>query len=254
MSGQPYKKFTDVNKFRNEYLDALNIRASLDDMNLQANKNFKSTGSLPAVSQMKDTRTTSEILADTEKLKIDIVTALSKISNPQFAAAVVQRIMSNPNNQDNSLLIFTAQRINDLVDKLSRIYAYGIKGDTNDVQQIVNFLTSMYSDKNAIASSTKDYLQNYTSRNIGGYTQGRSNQFADTNRLLLSIKSYLTTLLSKMTPSVLRFMIIREDPQTNPYENMSNVLEQLIELLNILMDIIPSSTNVIDQIDTIFSK
>lgn len=250
MSGQPYKKFTDVNKFRNEYLDALNIRASLDDMNLQANKNFKSTGSLPAVSQMKDTRTTSEILADTEKLKIDIVTALSKISNPQFAAAVVQRIMSNPNNQDNSLLIFTAQRINDLVDKLSRIYAYGIKGDTNDVQQIVNFLTSMYSDKNAIASSTKDYLQNYTSRNIGGYTQGRSNQFADTNRLLLSIKSYLVTLITKMEPLVNRFM----DDEDSPYINLMHITDRLVVLLTILMDVIPSSTNVIDQIDTIFSK
>lgn len=198
MSGQPYKKFTDVNKFRNEYLDTLNMMANIDDMNLQANKNYKATGQLPAVSQMKDTRTTSEILADTEKLKIDIVTALTKISNPQFASSVVQRIITSPINQDNSLLIFTAQRINDLVDKLSKIYAYGIKGDSNDVQQIVNFLVSMYNDKNILASTTQDFLNRYNGPNYGQFGRGSSDALQNSKSMLVKAKGTLNTLYNNI--------------------------------------------------------
>ena len=80
MSGQPYKKVTDIEKFRNEYLEALNMRQQLNDTVHQAVKNYKATGALPAVSQMKDTRTTSEILADTEKLKRDLAGTLAKVS------------------------------------------------------------------------------------------------------------------------------------------------------------------------------
>ena len=260
MSGQPYKKFTDVNKFRNEYLDTLNMQASIDDMNLQANKNYKATGSLPAVSQMKDSRTTSEILADTEKLKIDIVTALSKISNPQFAAAVVQRIVSSPINQDNSLLIFTAQRVNDLVEKLGKIYAYGIKGDTNDVQQIVNFLVSMYNDKNILASTTQDFLNRYNGPNYGSFGRSSSDALQNSKSILIKAKGTLNTLYNlinilhtggvdgsiRMTQRGVDLLQGHMD-RIFSIDMLMNILVRLIPEQNILSIIDQSVANIIDN-------
>ena len=243
MSGQPYKKRTDIDKYRNEYLDALNLRSQLDTTVHQAVKNYKATGALPAVSQMKDNRTTSEILADTEKLKSDIAGSLAKIADLQFGNAVVQRIIASPLNQDNSLLIFTAQRVNDIVKKLSDLYTYGIKGDTNDVQQIVNFIASMYSDKNALASSTKDFLHNYTTRNIGGFTQGGINRFADVTRLLSSIKAYINTINIKLAN--------RAGADLN---RLPELLVQTNDLLTVLIQLVPTSPNVIVMIDTLLGS
>ena len=244
MSGQPYKKRTDVEKFRNQYVDALNLRGQLDKTVEQAVKNYKETGALPAVSQMKDNRTTADILADTEKLKIDVAGSLAKIADLQFGNAVVQRIISSPLNQDNSLLIFTAQRINDIVKKLGDLYAYGIKGDSNDVQQLVNFIAAMYSDKNYLASSTKDFIQNYTSRNIGGFTtQGGHNQFAEVLRLLSSVKSFINSYTVKLND--------------NPRPGMNIVVEPIIELnrlIDVLSQVIPTTPNVINMIDAILGR
>jgi hypothetical protein len=251
MSGQPYKKITDVNKFRNEYLDALNMRASIDDMNLQANKNYKATGSLPAVSQMKDSRTTSEILADTEKLKIDIMTALSKISNPQFAAAVVQRIMSSPINQDNSLLIFTAQRVNDLVEKLGRIYAYGIKGDTNDVQQIVNFLVSMYNDKNILASTTQDFLNRYNGPNYGSFGRSSSDALQNSKSILIKAKGTINSLynlINHLHAEGIKGNIQTTQKGIDMLEAHMNKMFSIDVLMDILIRLIPEQ-NIISYID-----
>ena len=97
MSGQPYKYHTDAQRFRDEYMESLNLRASIDDMNHQAVKTFVATGQLPAVSQMKDTRTTTEILADTEKLKINLISDLSPIADAQFAQLIIQTIVKSSN-------------------------------------------------------------------------------------------------------------------------------------------------------------
>jgi hypothetical protein len=241
MSGQPYKKISDIEKYRNQYIDALNLRATLDSTVQQAVKNYKETGALPAVSQMKDSRTTSEILADVEKLKRDIAGSLAKVGSLQFGNAVVQRILSSPLNQDNSLLVFTAQRVNDIVDKLTRLYTYGIKGDDNDVQQIVNFISTMYSDKNALASSTKDFLQSNTSRGIGGFT-GSSNQFANIGVLLKSLDSLINTIAINTQRRA------GINPQLRP------ILNQLHQLLGYISVLVPSSPNVINMVDDIISR
>jgi len=44
MSGQPYRYTKDIENFRNEYMDALNLRANIDDMNFQANKYMQKLG------------------------------------------------------------------------------------------------------------------------------------------------------------------------------------------------------------------
>jgi hypothetical protein len=225
MSGQPYKRITDVEKFRNQYLNNLNLRTQLDDTVHQAVKNYKATGALPAVSQMKDNRTTSEKLADTERLKVELAGSLAKVSSLQFGDAVVQRIISSPLNQDNSLLIFASQRINDIVERLSRIYTYGIKGDTNDIQQIVNFIAKMYEDKNSLANSTRDFLNNNINSNIGGFTAG-GNQFSKTLSTIEGLKSKL-----KEISNYLVYENILEDEQRRRIQNIITVIDILRHIL-----------------------
>jgi hypothetical protein len=158
MSGQPYRYFTDPLKFRTEYMDTLGLRADLDQMNYEANLTYKQTGQLPAVSQMKDTRSTTEILLDYEKLKIDIIKTIATISNSQFGQLVVERILENPLNIDNKFLVFSSQRIVDIVSNIKKIYRYGIKGDENDAEAFVNFIAVMFNDKNQIVAQTKNFM------------------------------------------------------------------------------------------------
>ena len=84
MSGQPTNTQSDINRFRNEYMEALNLQASIDDANLQANKTYILTGQLPPQSQMQDTRTNAEKLKDVELLKQSIASDLSPIGEPQW--------------------------------------------------------------------------------------------------------------------------------------------------------------------------
>ncbi len=116
MSGQPNRYVNSAEKFRNEYLDALNLRANVDEYNLQANKNYKATGNLPpAVTQMIDNRTTTEILADSEKLKLNIISELKPVMNSGTASVVVQKIQTAPVNADGSFLVWVAQNIPEIV-------------------------------------------------------------------------------------------------------------------------------------------
>ena len=242
-SGQPYKKFTDIEKYRNEYIEDLNRRAQLDDLVHQAVKNYNATGSLPAVSQMKDTRTTSEILADTEKLKRDLAGTLAKVSDLQFGNAVVQRILNSPLNQDNTLLIFASQRINDIVDKLKKIYTYGIKGDPNDIQQIVNFIAKMYEDKNNLAKSTKEFLMsnNVNIGNIaheGGYRP--LTQFSN----IVSIGQKITSKLSEI-----RNFFRDYEGENAIMANIVRLIESIKNLIDTTNDLIPINQNFMSELD-----
>ena len=158
MSGQPYRYSTDPSKFRQEYLDTLALQAGNNDMNYQANKTYNATKQLPAISQMPDTRGTSEILADTEKLKLSLIGDLKPLIDSQGAQAVVQRIMRSPLNTDGSLLVFFSQRAPELVKNLQKSYKFGIKGDNNDIEQLVLFVEKAYNDTKSIATTTQSYF------------------------------------------------------------------------------------------------
>ena len=159
MSGQPNRYANSAEKFKNQYMDALNLRANVDDFNLQSNKNFKATGSLPpSVTQMIDNRTTTEILADTEKLKLNIISELKPVMNSGTASVVVQKIQTAPVNADGSFLVWTAQNIPEIVKSLKRKYALGIKGDTQDATNIVLFLSDMYSKTKDYTGTIKSYF------------------------------------------------------------------------------------------------
>ena len=88
MSGQPNRNPTDPSKFRQQYLANLALEANINDKNLQANKIYKKTGEVP--SQMTDNRTTAEKLADIERLKIDVRSELSEITDGENANAIAR--------------------------------------------------------------------------------------------------------------------------------------------------------------------
>ena len=196
MSGQPYRYASDPERYRIDYLDTLGLRASIDDMNLQANKTYKLTGQLPPVSQMQETRTTSEILADNERLKIDIIKAIREVGDAQFAQAVIQRIQNSPLNTTGSLYTFFAQRIQTIVKNLKEQYYYGIKGDAKDVETFASFVEDMFSKTKSMTSSVKGYFQQ------DGYGQKRSIHNAeDYTRLYTLFKDIARKLLLKSKPS-----------------------------------------------------
>lgn len=158
MSGQPYKYASDVDKFRNEYLQTLGLQADINQMNLEANKTYKETGQLPPVSQMKDTRTTAEILADTERLKQEIIKDFEGLGDVNFRMAIIQRLQTSPLNADGSLFSFVAQRAPEIALHLKKQYKYGIKGDQNDVSQFVAFIEDMYSKTKSFTSTVTSYF------------------------------------------------------------------------------------------------
>ena len=193
MSGQPNRYASDPERFRAEFMATLALRADIDAMNLEANKTYKATGQLPAVSQMTDTRTTSEILADTEKIKADIIAELKTIGSANFALAVVQSLVKSPLNIGGSLLTFFAQRAPEIVSNLKRQYKYGISGDDNDVRQFVNFIEDMYNKTKSFSGSVRGYFN----RPSDIYSSGVI-KFGDLDKIQEMFKDITRKLLLKM--------------------------------------------------------
>ena len=115
MSGQPNRNPTDPSKFRQQYLANLALEANINDKNLQANKIYKKTGEVP--SQLTDNRTTAEKLADLERLKIDVRSELSEITDGDNANAIVQ-------NLDAQQLQFLAQHTKEIIADIKPKYKY----------------------------------------------------------------------------------------------------------------------------------
>jgi len=160
MSGKPNRYPSDPAMYRDQYMEALELRSNIDDMNLQANKTYKATGQLPPVSQMPETRTTSEILADNERLKIDLVKILAPVADSQLALAIIQRIQNSPFNTSGSLFTFFAQRAPEIVTQLKKSYSLKIKGDQNDIETFVSFIEEMFTKTKAITSTVSDFFKN----------------------------------------------------------------------------------------------
>jgi hypothetical protein len=155
MSGQPYKYAKDVENFRNEYMESLGLRANIDNMNLQANKNYKETGALPPQSSMKDNRTTAEILADTEKLKLSIIGEFKDVATPNMMQLVIQRVENSPLNGDGSFLVWLAQNAPEIAIQLKKKYKFGIVGDANDAEQMYLFMQTIFSKSKEMNTSVK---------------------------------------------------------------------------------------------------
>ena len=245
MSGQPYKYHTDAQRFRDEYMEALNLRASIDDMNHQAVKTFVATGQLPAVSQMKDTRTTTEILADTEKLKINLISDLAPIADAQFAQLIIQTIVKSPLNYDNGLLVFLSQRVDDIVKNLQQIYKYKIKGDANDAEQFVAFINKMYMDKNALSKSTKGFInRSGVVETFGGYSSNIQNINQSISACLSALKIIYHNIITTLEEVD---SVVAVSPQLT--NQIKSKLNEIYKKLYLYLEILPENESVFKQMD-----
>lgn len=92
MAGQPMKNPNDAQKFREQYLANLELRARLDDLNLQANKTYLRTGSLPV--EVSDFRNTEEKLRDRQFVAKQVQSALKEIMTGNNAQRAVSQMTS----------------------------------------------------------------------------------------------------------------------------------------------------------------
>lgn len=191
MSGQPNRYAADAAKFRQEYMNSLDLRSALDDQVLQAVKVYKQTGQLPAISSLPDNRTSEERLKDIESLKAKIISELKPIGSPQFALEVLQRIQRSPLNSDGSLFTFFAQRVTGIVKNLKESYTLGIKGDTNDVERLVATIEDLYSKDKSMSTTTKSYFDRPSNTTAGGISAD------DLNTLRSQYASIIAKISSK---------------------------------------------------------
>ena len=117
MSGMPNKNPSDADKFREQYMNNLALRAKLNDVDLQANKMYKRTGVIPA--ELSDFRTTSEKLADIEMLKVEVRSKLMDIADGQESNKIAQSLTDNE-------LLFYAKTANEINAILKPKYRFGI--------------------------------------------------------------------------------------------------------------------------------
>lgn len=119
MSGQPLVKPLDAEKFRKEYLKTLDLQASNDKKNLDANRLFAKTGT---PQQPPDQRSVEEKLEDMERLKTETRPLLRQLMDGANAEKVVQ-------NASGLQLYFLAQGMPYFISTLKPRYRYGLPAD-----------------------------------------------------------------------------------------------------------------------------
>ena len=151
MSGQPNRNPSDADKFRQQYLANLDLRARLDDVNLQANKVYKRTGQLPV--EPSDFRTTEEKLADIERLKVEVRSKLSEITDGKEANKIVQELTPKQ-------MLFYAQSADAINKELKPKYRLGIYAEIFE-PFLVNYMNTQ-----ANVNGIETGLQQTSGRNV----------------------------------------------------------------------------------------
>ena len=151
MSGQPYKTHLDITNARNAYLSNLKLRVELDDKNYQANKIYTRTGQLP--SEMTDYRSTTEKIADIQRLKIDLNSKLLGITDGQQAQIIVTQL--GPDQ-----LIFLSQNFGPISEQIKKLYSLGVLAPI-----FINYL-ERYMDRFQQTNGVEFGLQQTSANNI----------------------------------------------------------------------------------------
>ena len=223
MSGQPLKTPSDATKYRSEYMQTLKQQSRINNTNLQANMTFLETGQLPPSTQMADTRPTAEKLLDVEYLKQSIVKEFAPIAEPMFAMRIIQGVEKSPLNIDNSFIKWIAQNAPEIVKTIKLSYKFGIAGDENDADTLVQKLTSMYADIRNSLKSVKTYMNSTTSTNPNG-PRGVLSQ-NDFDSIIININDFIKSIrtVSGYKPTLI------------------GPLSKILDLLPILKDLIPTT-------------
>lgn len=233
MSGQRVNTHADKNKKRNEYLESLALQEQINDINLQANKNYLLTGQLPPQSQLQDTRTTSEKLKDLELMKQKIVGDFDGILTAQGVYTLIQKILDSPLNLNNSLFRFFTQRAPSISEQFKRLYSLGSEGDANDIERIFEYIKNMYSDTQDKFQTTKSYMNSLSSGSMSSKIIGANDLDIVINQLEDLIKNIQYTIQRgvnkggiKNSAGILRDISIRISnlKQTIPNTYQMNIL------------------------------
>jgi len=239
-TGQPIRYTSDRNKYNNEFMESLQLQIDLNQTNLEANRLYKETGQLPASTQMMDTRSNEEKLADVHHLKQSIISDLAPIAEPMFASAVIQGVIDSPLNINNSLFRYLAQNASTFAQALSKKYKFGIAGDANDVTIMVQFLEDAYNKIKNSYQSIKGYINSNT--NEGNKTRSNVLSANDTDNLIIELKDILKRL------EVMRI----------PYRNFpDDVVGNVMTVQDLIVDVLhflPTSDQMKEIIDLIVAE
>jgi len=250
MAGFINKSEADITQHRQEYLNSLDLEIQLNKVVEEAVTTQKLTGQPNPITLMKDTRTTTQKLEDYEKLKIQLVKDLEPIADPQFAQMIIQRIVQSPLNVDNRLLIFTAQRIDELVKELKKVYKYGIKGDATDAEHFVNYIYKYYSDKNNIMLGTKALMNRFGASNTNTLGTRLTNVHDELRKILAEIKSMTSNALSVILKIKSRQRALYNSYKLNEKsQNITNVMNDIQNYILKIMYIYPKDAEVIKRIE-----
>jgi hypothetical protein len=227
MSGQPLRNPMDASKFREAYMANLDLRARLDDVNLQANKTYQRTGQLPV--EPSDFRTSEEKLADLTRLRIEVRQRLGEIADGQQANKIAQTLTAKE-------LQFYASQYPEINSIIKTRYALGVLADI-----FVPFL--------------QNYMTN-TSANLG---VASGLQQVSGSSMLLSAQNVLGFLAQKadydalkaeapeLTPLITN--IDRYIPKPNFYQRIASVpdedvRQELLQETNNLISNLPTKTDI----------
>jgi len=254
-TGQPIKYPSDRNKYKNEFNQALQLQIDLNQKNLEVNRLYKETGQLPASTQMQDTRSNEEKLADIEGLKRSIASDLAPVAEPAFASAVIQGVLDSPLNVNNSLFRYLAQNASSFAQSLGKKYKFGIAGDANDVEVMVQFLEDAYNKTKNSFQSIKGYIDSNTNQGI----RSKSNTLSanDTDNVKAELKDAqkrITYNLNQIDLSGIRLPVIVEENlgtmlrMINLIDNFIPTTEQLNVIINDLSNAIRRDVDMEDEV------
>jgi len=235
MSGQPYKTKLDMVTARKAYLANLNLRAELDDLNLQANKTYISTGQLPATPP--DNRTLTEKLADVQRLKIELRNKLSDITDGIQANAIVE-------NLNNDQLVFLSQNFEPISQQMKQNYALGVQSDI-----FVDYL-NRYINKFNETKGVEFNLQQSTGKQLLANQSIIMNDMANVNDIikLEDLIAELGQENSRLGKSIFKNLNELEDiveslPDTFVSLQKTDNAIQKAEILNLLNNIVKELPN-----------
>lgn len=234
MSGQPLITPLDATKFREAYMANLDLRARLDDTNLQANKNYIRTGQLPV--EPSDFRTSEEKLADVARLRIEVRRRLGEIADGQQANKIAQALTTRE-------LQFYAQQAPEINAILKPRYALGVLADIF-IPFLQNYMTDTSSNL-GVASG----LQQVSGRNmlLSGQNVSRSLARSEEYAELLAEAPELGTAIGN---------IKRVIPPPNLYDMIAtnadaDQQQELLQEANNLVSNLPTKTQISKAIDDI---
>ena len=253
MSSRTVKKPSDVIKAKQDYLDNLDLQVQLNKENEDANRIYKATGQLPPSTEMRDGRTTTEILADSEKLKINLIKDLEAVANPQFAQLIVNRLVQSPLNVGGELLVFAAQRAPNIVEQLKKLYKYGIKGDANDAETFVQLIHKFYTDANSNFSSTKQFMSRMGTSKLAGLNGKLEEQHRSISELMTSIIMFRAGFLAHGYHASSADPGRREagNKHASLIKDIISNIDTLVKILEKLNKLIPQSSQEFEQYESL---